>query len=141
MARPSKFTPDRAAVIIEALTKGHGIRHAAGLALVGQATAYRWLDAGKSALAAEDEGETLTPEQIAFRDFYLGAEAASAAAAEYALGMVTNAMPKDWRAALALLERRFPDDYTKRERREISGPKDGPIEVIVQWPSGSEQPR
>jgi transposase len=126
----AKFTKARADAIVKALEKGHAFKHACALAGISFTTGYRWLDQGRA--GESDPGKAKFAERV---------EEANAKAAEYALGHIRSAMPKDWRASMAFLERRFPDEYTKRERHEISGPKDGPVEIVVTWPTGAEPPR
>lgn len=126
MAARSKFTAARRNAIIEALGRGHPLRTAAAMAGVDRSTVYDWLE----------RGEKAGPDS-AYRRFYEDVERAQATVVDTALAHIRDAMPDDWRAAMTYLERRFPDEFTKRERREISGPKDGPVEVVVQWPGAA----
>ena len=41
--------------------------------------------------------------------------------------------PGQWQAMMTLLERRFPDRWSRNERREVSGPGGGPMQHEVSW--------
>jgi hypothetical protein len=45
-----------------------------------------------------------------------------------AIAAIRSAMPEDWRAALAFLERRHPQEWGRRTAHEVSGPEGGSIE-------------
>ena len=131
MAARSKFTADRRKAILEALERGNTLTHAAALAGVSREAVYDWLKRG---------AEAKDPEP-AYRRFAEDVARANALVADYAVGKIKDAMPDDWRASMTFLERRFPEEYAKRERHEVSGPKGEPIKVELQWPTGSEPPR
>jgi len=42
---------------------------------------------------------------------------------------VQKAMVDDWKAAMTWMERKFPDLWSRGERREITGAGGGPVEV------------
>jgi hypothetical protein len=127
----SKFTAARRAAIIEALERGNTLTHACALAGISRTLVYQWLAKGE---AAKDPNST-------FRRFAEDVARANATVADEAIGTIRNAMPDDWRAAMTFLERRFPDEFAKRERHEVAGPNDGPITVELVWPTGAEPPR
>jgi len=131
VAARSKFTADRRKAILEALERGNTLTHAAALAGVSREAVYDWLKRG---------AEAKDPES-AYRRFAEDVARANALVADYAVGKIKDAMPDDWRASMTFLERRFPEEYAKRERHEVSGPKGEPIKVELQWPTGSEPPR
>ena len=120
----SKFTAARRKAILEALRKGHTLTHAAALAGVDRDTVYDWLARG--AKAADEDSE--------YRKFAEAYLKANAAIADFAIEKIKAAMPDDWRAASTFLERRFPDEYGKRERHEVTGAAGEPIRVEIAWP-------
>lgn len=131
MAARSKFTAERRKAIIEALERGNTLTHAAALAGVSRETIYDWLQ----------KGDKATDPASTYKRFAEDVARANALVADHAIGKITSAMPDDWRAAMTFLERRFPDEYAKRERHEVSGPKGEPVKVVLTWPTGTEPPR
>lgn len=131
MAARSKFTVARCAGIVEALERGNTLTHAAALNGVARETVYAWLA----------KGEKATDPESTYRRFYEDVSRANALVADFAVGKIKAAMPDDWRAAMTFLERRFPDEYSKRERHEVSGPSGEPIKIELKWPTGAEPPR
>lgn len=100
MARPSKYTPDRVARIVEALEGGNTRRAAATAAGIDQGTLENWMTrfSGFSSAVRVAEAE---------------AELAHVATIKRA------ADDGDWRAALAWLERRRHEDWGRQDRLEI----------------------
>lgn len=100
MARPSKYTPERVARIVEALAGGNTRGAASAAGGIDQATFDRWMHR--------------------FAHF---AEAVREAEATAELGYVATikqaADAGDWRAALAWLERRRHEDWGRRDKVEI----------------------
>lgn len=104
--RPSLFTEEREAKIIDAIRRGLTYKGAAAYAGISYSTFHRWKTDGKS-------------------DFNLGVEsvlcefwkALQEANGEAQLRFVSNigdsAGKGDWRAAAWMLERRFPDVWGK----------------------------
>jgi transposase len=128
-ATTTKFTAERRKLIVEALRKGNTLTHAAGLAKISRQAVYDWLQKG----AKQEQGS--------YRDFLIAVEQAQAESADELVTIVRRAGLDDWRAAMTMLERRFPDDYAKTQRHEVSGPKGEPIKVELRWPSESAPPR
>lgn len=100
MARPSKYTPERVARIVEALEGGNTRRAAAAAGGIDQATFDRWIlryaHFAADVRAAESKAELVHVEAIRH------------AAAD-----------GDWRASAWWLERRYPDDWGRRDKVEI----------------------
>lgn len=120
----SKFTQARRDAIVAAIQAGHPIPSAAGMAGLAKATVYDWLNKGEK----EPGGQ--------YGAFAQAVAEAQSQAADFAIGSITRAMPDDWRAAMEFLSRRFPDEWAKRERHEVTGAKGEPIKVELVWPTG-----
>lgn len=116
----------------ELITKGDAVIY--GLSLGATVTIacnaaglhkQRYYDYLTAAAELEDIPDAdLDAGQLEMRRF---AEAASKAQDEcfvYALEMVKKAMPHSWQAAMTLLERRQPKDFSRREKIEHSGKVD-----------------
>lgn len=101
MARPSKLTPARETAILNALRAGYTRTAAAEANRIPRERLSRWIASN-----------------VTFRHAVLEAEAA----AEVRMtATVRRAGEKDWKAALAWLERRRPDDWARQDRIEIIG--------------------
>lgn len=99
MARPSKCTAERKQRVLDALKAGNTRRAACIAAGIDQRTLERWQE-----------------RYVGFAADLARAEAESEVAL---VGFIRNAAAQDWRAALTLLERRWPNDWGKRERIEV----------------------
>jgi transposase-like protein len=100
MARPTKYTPERVARIVEALEGGNTRRAAAMAAGIDEGTLERWVRryAGFAGAGREAEAQ---------------AEVAHVSTIKQASDS------GDWRAALAWLERRRNEDWGRRDKVEI----------------------
>ena len=70
-----------------------------------------------------------------YRDFYNAVKKAEAEAEEKLIKILNDAAPGDWRAALAMLERRWPERWAKREKLDV----EGETEFVVRWATGDKQ--
>jgi transposase len=128
MARPMKFSEDRAARVIEALRAGNYMETAAGYAGLSKTALYKYLAMGKDAVEREGKGETLTEEEQRFAEFANGVEKARAEAEVRNVHLIqTAAQGGTWQAAAWFLERSHPGKWGRREKIEHSGPGGGPI--------------
>jgi hypothetical protein len=105
-------TIDRGEVIVRTVRLGVPDYIACQAAGIHRSTLARWKAAASEAADLEDK--QLTEKQARLRDFCDELTRAEAQSVGYAVAMVRQAMPKDWRAAVALIERRFPRDFSKR---------------------------
>ena len=125
MARPHKFTQATVDLILEGVRKGLPYKVAAEAAGVHYDTFNEWR---KGELP---QGRNKVERQAIADLFSEFSEALTRARAE-GIGVlhdrIREASEKDWRAALALLERMDPDNYG-RNRLEITGKDGGPIEL------------
>lgn len=100
MARPSKYTPEREAKIVEALAAGNTRQTACKLAGVDLHTFSRWLDR--------------------FATFAIAVEKAEAdAEAAHVSNIVKAAVGGSWTASAWWLERRRHQDWGRKDRLEI----------------------
>src|SRR4051812_18697193 len=115
MARPTKLTAAVRERIVQALRAGNYAEAACRAAGIAPSTYYRWLERGQ-----QDESGL-------HRDFFEEVRRAEAEAEVHAVAVLRRAMPEDWRAALAYLERRHPGRWRRRQTTELTGPDGGPI--------------
>ncbi|MDP3767724.1 MAG: hypothetical protein Q8S13_06890 [Dehalococcoidia bacterium] len=113
--RPTKLTPEIAARIFQALRAGNNRPAAAHYGGISQETFQTWMRRGRAARAG------------IHRDFLVGVEKAEADAQIASVAIIQSAARKTWQAAAWWLERKFPQEWGRRERMEVSGPDGGPI--------------
>lgn len=100
--RPTKYTPEKAKTITDAISIGATYRLACLYAGISDDTMTRWL--------------------ARYADFAEQVRIAEGKAAVQALATIQRAARDDydWRAVTWLLERRFPNDYGKRDRVDVT---------------------
>ena len=111
MARPTKLTPEIQARIVTAIRAGNYAGPAARSAGISEPTYYRWLERG----ANEEQG--------IYREFHDAVRRAEADAEVHAIVVIRKGMERDWRAALAYVERRYPERWRRRGANE-EGPRE-----------------
>jgi transposase len=109
--RPTKRTPEAQERILAALRKGMTKKAAAAAGGMGYSTLNEW---------EHDEPE--------FADAVKAAESDSQ---EALLRKIWTASDQQWQAAAWMLERRWPQDFARRQALEMSGPDGGPIETAT----------
>jgi transposase len=93
--------------LIDMICDGVAPDVAAGAAGINRATYYDWRARGRS----EEVG--------IYADFDQAIEQALQICEARAARAVARAFPKDWQSALAMLERRFPDRWGRRQRVDV----------------------
>ncbi|HXM86142.1 MAG TPA: hypothetical protein VN889_00775 [Solirubrobacteraceae bacterium] len=109
--RPTKFTPEVAAKIIQAAQAGVYPAVAAAFAGVSTSTLDGWLHEA----AADIDAGRETPLSV-FSEEIVRIVAQTEVAA---LARIRAAMAEDWRAAAWFIERRFPERWSKRDTRHV----------------------
>jgi transposase-like protein len=104
--RPSKFTAETQARINAAIGAGAERALAAKYAGIGESTLYRWLERGQRDERAGIESK--------FRTFWSTVAKTEAEVQMRALAMIKVAGAKNWRAAIWMLERRYPERWGRR---------------------------
>lgn len=105
--RPSKLTPETATRIVDAIRAGCYAQVAAQAAGVGKTTYFDWRARGREARGMEPVPRSERP----YVDFVNQLEKAEADAELRLVVHVVAAAPKDWRAAIEVLRRRFPERW------------------------------
>ncbi|CAB4199230.1 hypothetical protein UFOVP1336_21 [uncultured Caudovirales phage] len=111
IGRPSKKTEQRVEALLQSLRAGASRQRAAALAGIHRDTLYEWMKQDPAFSDAIEKAE-------AFAEFRFLARVATAAENE-----------RSWQAAAWILERRFPNEWRRREGVEISGAEGKAIEV------------
>mgnify|MGYP001136552653 CR=1 FL=1 len=98
MARPTKYTPQTVARLLDGIRLGLTYRLAAAYAGIDYATFCRW--------------------RMRYASFATQLQEAEAHAAAVVMARIHHAAASDWRAAAWMLERRYPEDFGPRQRLE-----------------------
>ncbi len=107
MGRPTDCTPEVIARVAEGVRLGMPFAHAARRAGIGESTFYQWKQRG-------DAGEQ------PFAEFLEAVESAKAECEAKQLQRIQRAARKgNWQASAWLLERRYPDEYGRRDRHTV----------------------
>jgi hypothetical protein len=107
--------------ILKALRLGVPRETASRAAGVAPATFFRWVAHGaeiagliEQATERDQDPPQLTDNQRRLLEFREEVEKADAQAVVYAVNLVREAMPSDWKAAMTFLERRYPGEWGRR---------------------------
>ena len=163
IGRPSKFTPDRVAAFIDAITKGHGVRSAAALAGVSEGIVFRWLRQGREAKSGAfyDFVQQYEEAQAKPLDVLYNAAFKAATEGQTKIKVVRTIIqdkdgnpvldpngnemeqivetieyiPPNGALALEMASRKAPHDWGRRQAIEHSGPitEDGPSGIQIQF--------
>jgi len=105
------------AAIVRSVRCGAPPETAAAAVGISRRTFFRWRARGRAAEKLYEAGEDLSPDDDAYLDFLDRVDQAEAQAAVEASVRLFEAGKRSWRAAVALLERRFPEDWGTRRCR------------------------
>ena len=124
--RPSKLTEETLDKLMTYIRAGMSYTRACHKAGIDKSTFFRW--------KVQGESDTENGKRSDFRDFCDRLADASADLELSLTGAIklcaigTKGRAPDWRAAMSLLQARFPDDY-KRAAVEITGPDGDPVQL------------
>jgi hypothetical protein len=107
----SKLTPEMHVGICEALASGVYRQDAARYNGIGTTTFYRWMEVGE----ADHEAGVNSPQALLWE----GVIQAEAKAKLRLSALISGAAVDDWKAAAWMLERKYPEEYGRRDRTEI----------------------
>lgn len=102
--RPSKLTPATQQRIVTAIAAGNTREMAAAYAGIHRATLFAWIAAGEKASRGR------------FRDFSDALKKAEAQAVVTSVAIIRRAASESWQAAAWWLERRYPDEWGRKDR-------------------------
>ena len=130
--RPTLLDDEKLETIVEALRNGTAAAHAIRAAGVAKSTYYSWLTRGREERDRRNAGLKPDTKEEPFLDFLDATEKAEAeGAALHMQNIAQTALNGTWQASAWILERRFPRDYGRFDRSEVSGPDGGPVRLDV----------
>ena len=118
IGRPTKLTPETQKSICDAIRAGNYQDVAAQYAGITAATFYNWMVKGEAG-------------KKSYLEFFDAVKKAQADAEVRNVAIIGQAAQKTWQAAAWLLERRNPDRWANKEKRELVGANNGPVEIRV----------
>ena len=108
MGRPTKLTEEVQAAIVESIKRGCTFKAAALAAGIAEGTFFKWMKRGEQAKKGR------------FFEFRQAIKKAEAEAVSFAVSCIFQQVKKgNWQAAAWWLERRYPEDWGKKERVEM----------------------
>lgn len=130
--RKTLLDEERARIITEALENGVAAKHAVRAADIDESTYYNWLRRGREERDRQVAGLDPNENESQYLQFVQSVEKAEAVGATRHMENISqNALNGTWQASAWILERRFPHEYGRLERQEISGPEGGPLRIDV----------
>jgi transposase-like protein len=131
VARPLMLDDDLQRNILAAIRVGNYLEPSARAYGVAPSTLYVWKQRADKALAAREKGEEPDANDARCLEFMEAVDAAEATSELSATTHLAKAMPRDTRAIVEFLRRRFPDRWKEpAQRTELTGAGGGPIEVV-----------
>lgn len=128
VGRPTKLTPKLQAAVVEVLSGGNSIRIACDYVGIHQSQFFRWMD--EEAFPAKE-----------FREFREAIKKAIAQADMEDVEIIRKAAKSgDWKPAMTRLERRYPEEWGRRQVEvQHTGKKGGPIKHDVTFRGSPEE--
>lgn len=120
--RPTKLTPELVTTLINALQRSAYVETAIAYAGINKDTYYEWVREGARASERENKGEILDDHDRALADFSDSVKKALALAELKNLETIQLAGKTNWTAAAWMLERRYPERYSRRDRMSLENP-------------------
>lgn len=119
--RPTKCTPDRVKRIIDALKGGNTREVAYAYAGVSRGAFYKWLARGEAQLLLDLDPDAIPESERPYVDLVEGVKRAESEAVVRNVLLVSKAAETSWQAAAWWLERRYPQDWGRKDNLHLSG--------------------
>lgn len=118
--RRRKLTPEKIKEVCKWIAEGQTIEVSAGLSSVSLRSVMSWLEQGRNAEIAEEQGESLTEMQELCLQFLHEYEKADAQWQKDAVETIRIAEidPRNWTAAMTRLERRKPRQWGRHAPKQ-----------------------
>lgn len=135
--RRHKLTPEVSARICEGIRLRMSHKHAAVRGGVSEAVFYKWMANGEQLERQIDDGKSprMNARDKACLQFVKDVRRAISDGQAALLALVHQGAREDWRAASWILERRHPEDFSKRHYQAMQENKDETITVVFRRPA------
>lgn len=136
---PSLLNDSLIDAVVERLREGHTMRHACNAVGILEGVFRKWLAKGRRQwedylgyLERGDEvPDNLLHPRLPYMRLCVEVERASSEPAQRWLADLRRKGGKDWKSDAFLLERRFPDDWGRKERRDMNLDVGGTVQLLV----------
>lgn len=139
MARPTKLNAEVQEAVCKALRAGNNRPAACAFGGITYQTLLNWSKRAEASLKLLEDGETIEDSEIPFVEFLEGVQKAEGLAQVEAVAVIQKAAREGvdgtWTAAAWWLERKFPDQWGRRERTDRREPIGDRIQINVSGPS------
>lgn len=127
----SKLTPELQEKIIKYIKAGNYNKVACQAVGVWESTYYRWVERGEKALEFQEKGKKVQESEEIYCKFCESIRQAEAEAEVRNVTVIQVAAKEDWRAALAILGRKYPARWGEKE--QLGGIGEEPIKVVIEY--------
>jgi hypothetical protein len=129
VARPIEITSDITDGVANLIRAGNVPVRAAMAKGVPRSTWYSWLARGRVAAVRRKDDLGIPKTERPFLELVDAVERAESESQIIAISHLQKAMPSTPTAVLAFLERRFPREWSRTERHELTGADGGAVQV------------
>jgi len=129
VARPIGLTSEITEGVANLIRAGNVPLRAAMAKGVPRSTWYSWLARGRVAAARRKDDLDVPEAERPFLELLDAVERAESESQIIAISHLQKAMPSTPTAVLAFLERRFPREWSRTERHELTGADGGAVQV------------
>ena len=127
--RPSDLTSELSEQVASLVRAGNKPMRAAMARGVPRSTFFHWMARGRAAASRRTDGHDVGLAEQPFLDFLDAVERAESESQVIAISHLQKSMPTTPTAVLSWLERRFPQEWSRTERHELSGADGGPMAI------------
>lgn len=129
--RPLVLDPEIRKAVIQALEAGNYMETAAEYAGIHKSVLFDWLAWGREARQQIQDGTEIRPNGHAYAEFTDEVEKAMARVEVQSVAVIRRHAVDNWQAMAWYLERTRPRKFGRLDRKEVSGPDSGPVEITV----------
>jgi len=143
MSRPFLLNEEIQTAVCKALRAGNNRRASCAFGGICYSTMLNWIKLGDEAKRNRDEGVTLDDSKIPFIEFSGAVQKAEGLAEVEAVAVIQKAAREatsgQWTAAAWWLERKYPDNWGRRERRDHREGTSEKVQINVIGPATVEK--
>lgn len=117
----SKLTEEIIKDICKKLKVGNYIKTVATSIGVSERTFYYWIDRGEKVNKLYEAGQKVPNEEKIYLQFLQSIQQAEAESEVVIVAQIFSQIPKDWKAGLELLSRKYPERWARKEYMDFKG--------------------
>lgn len=126
IGRKIKLTPGLIENFVKKLKIGSYAKYVAMSEGITERTYYLWLERGAKAEKLWEMGRKVPEEEVLFFQFFQSIRQAEAESQVLLTSMVFSQAKDDWKAAMELMARKWPEQWAKKEYMDFKGTIDSP---------------